>query len=203
MKPPAASGSARDVLDRPRPAPSTPSRGRSAILALARVESVRLLRHPALPAATALYAAFWLYDLATGDRAHRFPVLQDESWFIHLPLLLVAAGVLLAANQGALRSHRNSTEPAYEVLVVGRPQRVYAHLLSLLPAVGLSLLLTVARIGYLSAQPGAVGEVRPWELLAGPLCVLLAGVVGVLLSTLATAGAIAPMALVGLVLQGY
>jgi hypothetical protein len=198
MTPPTTVSDTSGVLDRPLPAPGRLPRGRSAVFALARVESVCLLRHPALLAATSLYAAFWISDLATGDDAHRFPVLQDESWFIHLPLLLVAAGVLLAANQGALRSHRNSTEPTYEVLVVGRAQRLCAHLLSLLPATLLSLLLTVARIGYLAGQPGAVGEVRPLELLAGPLCVLLAGVVGVLLSTFARSAAIAPMVLVGL-----
>ncbi|MBD0671950.1 hypothetical protein BU198_14865 [Streptomyces sp. CBMA156] len=183
---------------RPGAAAVRPGAGRTAVFALARAEARRLLLHPAVPAAAALYAAFWVYDLATGDAAHRFPVLQDESWFIHLPMLLVAAGVLLAANQGALRSHRNATEAMYEVLIVGRARRTCAHLLAVVPAALLALLLTAARIGYLAGRPGAVGEVRPWELAAGPLCVLLAGVIGVLLSVLATSAAVAPMAVVGL-----
>ncbi|WP_285735981.1 hypothetical protein [Kitasatospora phosalacinea] len=149
-------------------------------------------------AASGLYAAFWIFDLATGDAAHRFPVLQDESWFVHLPLLLLAAGALLAANQAALRSHRDSTETVYETLVVGRARRVLAHLLSLLPTVLIAAVLTAARIGYLANRPGAVGQVRYWDLLAGPLCVLLAGVIGVLLSVFATSGVVAPTAVVGL-----
>lgn len=49
----------------------------------------------------------------------------------------------------------------YDVLVVGRPRRVCAHLLSLLPAALFALLLTAGRIGYLAARAGAVGETRP------------------------------------------
>lgn len=90
------------------------------------------------------------------------------------------------------------TEPMYDVLVVGRSRRICAHLLSLLPAALLALLLTAGRMGYLAGRSGAVGEVRPWDVLAGPACVLLAGVVGVLLSTLVTSAAVAPMAVVGL-----
>ncbi|MFJ1894706.1 hypothetical protein [Streptomyces sp. NPDC088115] len=37
------------------------------------------------------------------------------------------------------------TEPVYAVLVVGRPRRIRAHLLSLLPASPLALLLTAGR----------------------------------------------------------
>ncbi|WP_327337030.1 MULTISPECIES: hypothetical protein [unclassified Streptomyces] len=180
------------------PAPGRGSRGRPAVPVLAGTESRLLLRHPAFLAAVVLYAAFWIYDLVPGGAAHAYPVLQDESWSVHLPLLLLAAGVLLAANQGVLRSHRNMTEPMYDVLVVGRSRRICAHLLSLLPAALLALLLTAGRMGYLAGRSGAVGEVRPWDVLAGPACVLLAGVVGVLLSTLVTSAAVAPMAVVGL-----
>ncbi|MEV0533083.1 ABC transporter permease [Kitasatospora sp. NPDC050463] len=187
-----SSGSGSRVPDAPGP------RGRATVVALARVEAVRLLRHPAVLAALALYAGFWGYDLATGDAGNRFPVLQDASWSVHLPLLLLAAGVLLAANQGALRAHRNGTEPVYEVLVVDRARRVGAHLLATVPVVLLAALLTAARVGYLAARPGAAGEVRVLDVLAGPGCVLLAGAVGVLLAVLATAPAIAPLALVGL-----
>ncbi|WP_329025523.1 hypothetical protein [Streptomyces sp. NBC_01423] len=182
----------------PLPAGGRATRGRPAVLVLAGTEAGLLLRHPAFLAAVVLYAAFWIYDLAPGDTAHAYPVLQDESWSVHLPLLLLAAGVLLAANQGALRSHRNMTEPMYDVLVVGRSRRTGAHLLSLLPAALIALLLTAGRLGYLAGRSGAVGEVRPWDALAGPACVLLAGVIGVTLSTLATSSAVAPMALVGL-----
>ncbi|MFD7735061.1 hypothetical protein ACFV6F_32355 [Kitasatospora phosalacinea] len=188
MTPPTAPGAAVP----PRTAPG------GAVRALARAEAGRLLRHPALLAALALYAATWAPDLAAGDAAHRFPVLQDESWAVHRPLLLLAAGALLAANQAALRSHRDGTEPLYGVLAVGRFRRVRAHLLSLLPAVLLAAALTAARAGYLAARPGAVGEFGGWDLLAGPLCVLLAGVTGVLLAVLATSGAVAPTAVVGL-----
>ncbi|MFJ8044093.1 hypothetical protein ACIRBX_26685 [Kitasatospora sp. NPDC096147] len=198
MTPPTTTAGSTGAPVRPRPAPSRPRGGPAAVAGLARVEALRLLRHPAVLAATALYAAFWLYDLVTGDAANRFPVLHDESWSLHLPMLLVAAGVLLAANQGALRAHRNGTESLFEVLTVDRARRTSAHLLAVLPAALLALLLTVVRIAYLAGRPGAAGEIRPWDLAAGPLCVLLAGVVGVLLAVLATSAAVAPMAVVGL-----
>ncbi|MFF2657614.1 ABC transporter permease [Kitasatospora sp. NPDC058032] len=189
-------------MSRPRSGSPVPAavgrRGRAAVAALAGVEAVRLLRHPAVLAGLALYAGFWGYDLVTGDAGNRFPVLQESSWSIHPPLLLLAAGVLLAANQSALRSHRNSTEPVYEVLVVDRAGRVCAHLLATVPVVLLAALLTAVRIGYLAARPGAAGEVGILDVLAGPACVLLAAVLGVLLAVVATAPAIAPLALVGL-----
>ncbi|MCP2324214.1 hypothetical protein HDA40_002721 [Hamadaea flava] len=176
----------------------SPRRRQSAVPALARVEAVRLLRHPAFLVAIALYLAPWLYDLAIGDPAHRFPVLHDASWSSQFLLLLPAAGVLLAANQAALRSQRHGAEEAYQVLVVDRVARAGAHLLSLVPAVLGALVLSALRIAYLAAQPGAAGEVRPLEVLAGPACVLLAGCAGVLASTITRSAAAAPLLIVGL-----
>ncbi|MFC8718708.1 ABC transporter permease [Kitasatospora sp. NPDC057198] len=171
----------------------------AAVRALARVEAVRLLRHPAVLAAGALYAVLWARDLPGGDAAHRFPVLPgDVSWSVHLPLLLLAAGVLLAAHQGVLRAHRDGTGPLFDVLLLGRDRRTAAHLLALLPVTALAALLTAVRAGYLAARPGAAGTLSWWELPAGPLCVPLAGAVGVLLARTAHAAVLAPVAVAGL-----
>ncbi|MFF0064156.1 ABC transporter permease [Streptomyces sp. NPDC005279] len=168
---------------------------RGAVLALARVEAMRLLRHPAMLGALAGYLALWGYALVTGDAANRYPVLQDSSRYIQLPTLLLAAGTLLAADFGVLRAVRHGVEPVYEVLVVGARGRGLAHLLAVLPAALLCAGLSLARIGHLAAKPGAVGTVQWLEVATGPAVVLLAGVLGVLLARLFPTPAAASLAL--------
>ncbi|MFR9796324.1 hypothetical protein ACL02U_10530 [Streptomyces sp. MS06] len=171
---------------------------RAAILALARVEARRLLMHPAVLAGFALFVGPWLYQSVTGDRGHRYPVLQDASWSSQLLLLLPAAGVAIAASLGALREHRHGVTEQFGVQVLTPGARTAAHLLALAPPVLVAAFLSAARIGYLAAQPGAAGSVRFAELGAAPLCVLLAGAVGVLAARLSTSPVTAPLAVVGL-----
>ncbi|MEV0371125.1 ABC transporter permease [Streptomyces sp. NPDC050636] len=192
--PPASARAGNRTSARP-PAPG-PSRG--AVLALARVEALRLLRHPAMLASLAGYLGLWAYAAATGDAANRYPVLQDESRYLQVPLLLLAIGTLLAANLGMLRGRRHSVEPLYEVLGLGPRNRTTAHLLSLLPAVALTAALALARIGYLAAKPGAVGTVQWPEIATPPATVLLAGALGVLLARLSASPSVAPLVLAGL-----
>ncbi|MEV5576223.1 hypothetical protein AB0L06_39850 [Spirillospora sp. NPDC052269] len=186
------------------PTPRTvPGAARRAVIALAAVEAFRLLRHPAVLGAFALYLAPWAYEASTGDAAHRFPVLQDASWSSQPILLVVAAGTLLAANLAALRAQRHGVAALYEVLVLTKGQRTTAHLLSLLPVTVLSGAVAVGRMFYLAGKAGAVGHVQPLEVAAGPLCVLLAGVIGILLARLSTSAAVAPLALAGLGIMSF
>lgn len=178
-------------------AAASPARGpvRAGVLALARVESVRLLRHPAVLGGFAAYLLLWGYAVLGGDGADRYPVLQDSSRFVQVPLLLPAAGVLLAANLGALRAHRHGVEPVFAVMGLGHRARTAAHLLAVVPAAVLSALLVCARIGYLAAQPGAVGTVQWAEVATGPAVVLFAGVLGVLTARLSSSPAAASLVL--------
>ncbi|MFF4016737.1 ABC transporter permease [Streptomyces sp. NPDC001843] len=175
--------------------PASGGRGpaRRGVPALARVESVRLLRHPAMLGGLGACLLLWGHALVTGDAANRYPVLQDSSRQVQLPLLLIAAGTLLAANLGALRSRRHGVEPVYAVTGLGIRARTLAHLLAVLPAVVLSALLVCARLGYLAAKPGAVGTIQWAEVATGPAVVLLAGVLGVLTAASSTSPAAASL----------
>lgn len=179
------------------PAPARGDRGPApgGVPALARVESVRLLRHPAMLCGLAACLALWGYALVTGDAANRYPVLQDSSRYIQAHLLLPAAGTLLAANLGVLRSRRHGVEPVYAVMVLGIRARTLAHLLAVVPAAVLCALVACARIGYLAARPGAVGTIQWGEVATGPAVVLLAGVLGVLTARLIASAAAAPLVL--------
>ncbi|MFI9254511.1 ABC transporter permease [Streptomyces sp. NPDC053069] len=186
------------TLTAARPGPRPTVRTRGAVAALARTEALRLLRHPAFLASVAAYLALWAYDLTLGADAQRYPVLQDSSRTGQPPLLLIAAGTLLAADFGVLRGRRHGVEPVYAVLVLGRRARAAAHLLALLPAVALAAALAVARILHLAALPGAVGTIDWAEVATGPAAVLFAGVLGVLLARLSGSLATASLTVAGL-----
>ncbi|MGW2618613.1 ABC transporter permease [Streptomyces sp. NPDC001500] len=165
------------------------------VLALARAESVRLLRHPAVLGGFAAYLLLWGHALLGGDGAGRYPVLQDSSRLVQIPLLLPAAGVLLGANSGALRSRRHGVEPVFAVEGLSFRARTAGHLLAVGPAVVLSALLVCAWIGRLAAEPDAVGTVQWAEVATGPAVVLLAGVLGVLTARLTSSPAAASLLL--------
>ncbi|MGW8886683.1 ABC transporter permease [Streptomyces sp. NPDC055749] len=173
----------------------TGSRGRTtaAVLALARAESVRMLRHPAVLAAVAGIVLPWIYRAATGDAGNRFPVLQVESRLVQLPMLLLAVGTALAVNLACLRSSRQGVDALYEILVLPRWGRATAHLLSTVPLALLAAALSGARMAYLGTRTGAAGSVQVWELLAVPALVLLGGAVGVLTAQVTKSVVAAPL----------
>ncbi|MFJ1591632.1 ABC transporter permease [Kitasatospora albolonga] len=160
---------------------------------LARVEAVRLLRHPAVLVAFALYLVQWAYSWYSGD--DRYPVLHDEDRYTQLSLLPIAAGTLLAANLAALRSYRHGTDAMFDLLVLPPWRRTWAQLLALLPVAALSAVLAGARIGYAAAQDAAVGTPSVAELATGPLVVLLAGAIGVLTARVVRSVVAAPLVL--------
>ncbi|MGI5195366.1 ABC transporter permease [Streptomyces sp. CA-288835] len=175
---------------------SAPSAAAAATRSLARAEAVRLLRHPAVLAAFALYLVQWTYGAYSGD--DRYPVLHDEDRYTQLSLLLIAAGTLLAANLAALRSYRHGTDAMFDLLVLPPWRRTWALLLALLPVTVLSAVLAGARIGYAAAQDAAVGRPSVAELATGPLVVLLAGAIGVLAARVVRSVVAAPLTIAAL-----
>ncbi|MFF2851964.1 ABC transporter permease [Streptomyces sp. NPDC058001] len=173
-------------------APAPPS-GR-ALLALARAESRRLLKHPALLVALAAYFTQWLYSAWWSD-GDRYPVLHDESRFTQVTLLFLAAGTFLAVHLAVLRPARDAMTDLYETTVLEPWRRAAAHLLSVLVVVGLSTILVLARITYLATRPAAVGSPVLTELLTGPAVVLLAGTLAVLVGSLSRSTAAGPLTL--------
>ncbi|MEV0259963.1 ABC transporter permease [Streptomyces sp. NPDC050617] len=168
----------------------------AATRALTRAEAVRLLRHPAVLAAFALYLAQWAYGAYSGD--DRYPVLHDEDRYTQVPLLLIAAGTLLAANLAALRSYRHGADAMFDLLVLPPWRRTWALLLALLPVTALSAVLAGARIGYVAAQDAAIGGPSMAELATGPLVVLLTGAIGVFAARVVRSVAAAPLTLAAL-----
>ncbi|MGC4813723.1 hypothetical protein ACLQ29_24600 [Micromonospora sp. DT228] len=176
-----------------RPTPSSTHGRRRALLALARFESVRMLRHPLTLAAALLFLSRWLWGWLSGS-ANRYPVLPDELITIQLLALPILGGsALIVANLVTLRAHRHKVDASYDVLVLPPAWRVGGFLLALLPLAGLSLLLVGVRVGVSAVLPGAAGGVDVADLVTPAALTLLLGAVGVLSGVLIRSLLIAPL----------
>jgi hypothetical protein len=168
------------------------------MFSLARVEAVRLLRHPVAIAGILLFVGPELYAWLSGG-ANRYPVLQDEDRAKQFLALLVLGGAaLVAANLAALRAHRHTTTAVFDTLVLPRPWRTGAFLLAVVPFALSVAVLAAVRVGLLAAVPGAAGRPNAFELAAYPAVVLLLGAAGVLLARVARTVILAPLLLMGL-----
>jgi hypothetical protein len=127
-------------------------RSRRSMLALAAVESGRLLRHPAVLVATALSVwLLWRWGRGTA------PVLHYADIATQVPLAPLAAAALLATNLAVLRPHRDGAVDLYGATRLTLARRTLAHLLSVLPLAALGGVLVVADLAWLSGVPGSVG----------------------------------------------
>ena len=176
----------------PRDVPAG-ARSRRSMLALAAVESGRLLRHPAVLAATALSA--WLLWRA-GETT--VPVLHYADIATQFPLAPLAAAALLATNLAVLRPHRDGADDLHGATRLTLARRTLAHLLAVLPLVGLGGILVVADLAWLAGTPGRVGAPHIAEAATGPALIALGGSLGVLLGRLGRSVALAPLVLVAL-----
>ena len=167
-------------------------RHRSPVVALARAEGRRLVRHPIVLASIPFCAGTFV--LVTWNHA---PVLSRDDILTGLALLPFAGAVLLAAHLAATRSHRHGTDELYESAATTAAQRTAGHLASLLWPAGLSLVLVGAALLYLMAL-GPVGRADPVELLAGPSLVLFGGTLGVALSRCWRAALAGPVGVVAI-----
>ncbi|HET6750946.1 MAG TPA: hypothetical protein VFL71_16990 [Actinomycetes bacterium] len=182
---PPASGVPRDV--------PAEVRSRRSMLALAAVESGRLLRHPAVLAATALSVwLLWRWGKGT------VPVLHYADIATQFPLAPLAAAALLATNLAVLRPHRDGAVDLYGATRLSLGRRTLAHLLSVLPLAALGGVLVVADLAWLAGVPGGVGTPNLAEAATGPALIVLGGWLGVLLGRVWRSVAVAPLVLVGL-----
>jgi hypothetical protein len=166
-----------------------------ATLALARVEGLRLLRHPLVLLATVLIVWVWVAEQVRGDRVGRYPTLHRADADTQAMLLFLAGAALVAANLAVLRARRHGVEAWYGTLALPVWRRGLAHLLSVLPVALVGGLLAGAHLAQLAMLPGAVGRPNPVELATGPVLVALGGAVGVLLARLVRSPLAAPLAL--------
>ncbi|MFI9585761.1 ABC transporter permease [Streptomyces sp. NPDC052236] len=176
------------------PPPAPTADGRRAVLALARVEARRLLSHPLVLAASVAYLTFLLWPGSAPE--DDYPVLQDIDRETQLGQLMLGLVVMIAANLAVLRSHRHGTDGYFGVMVLEPWQRTCAHVLSVLPTVLVGALIVAGQFTAAALKPGAVGHGSLFELLTGPLLILLPAVLGVLLGRVVRAAFAAPLAAV-------
>jgi hypothetical protein len=174
--------------------PERPHAGhRKAIAALARIEAVRLLRHPLVLAAAAL-SAYLLVRIGMADE----PILNSADIGTQWPLVPLAAATMVAVNLAVLRPRRCDAEELYATVPLGPAGRTMAHLISVVPVAAAACALVGADIVWLATRPYAAGSPNPAELATGPALVLVFGAVGVLLGRVAPSVAAGPLTLVGL-----
>ncbi|MFC7387801.1 hypothetical protein [Sphaerisporangium rhizosphaerae] len=168
---------------------------RRAVLALARVETVRMLRHPMTVAATLLLAGSWVAAwFAIGTT--RYPVLQQLDRDSAMGMMMLLGGAaLIVGNLAVLRTHRDGTTGLSQVLILPDHGRTLAHLLAILPPAVVGAVLILARMAVLAVCAPAAGHPNPYELAIGPATVLLLGALGVLLGRLTRSAVVAPLAL--------
>ena len=189
------------TLLRPAPAAGTPREAgdgqRRAVLALARVEALRLLRHPITIVAVLFMVGVWVSEWFTNE-SNQYPVLQDMDRETQLGMMLLLGGAaLVAGNLAVLRAHRHGTNALGDVLVLPYRARTVAHLLAVLPLGLLAVVLVALRIGALALAPAA-GHPNVFELATGPAVVVLFGAIGVLLGRLTRSAIVAPLMLLAL-----
>lgn len=151
------------------------------LIALTRAEARRITLHPAVLLAFALLVGPWIYRILGDPTLTWFTDLTSESWEVQLPMLLMAAAVLLAACSLAVRSARFRNLEWESGQAVTLPQQVAAQVVAVLPTSLLAFGSAALWLQYLGSRPGATGEIGWSELLTVPAMVLLAGTLGVML----------------------
>ncbi|MEU9370361.1 ABC transporter permease [Streptomyces avermitilis] len=169
----------------------------AAVLALARFEARELLHHIPVFVFLPLYIGFTGWQLFAGDAAGDHPVLQDIDRGTQTGPLLLAIALLVCVNRTVLRSRRNGADGHFDVLVMEPWRRTLAHALSVVPYAVVTALVVAFEFTWAALKPGAVGHGSVAELAVGPLMVLLAGIVGVLLARLIPSSLAGPLLVVG------
>ncbi|MEW2163292.1 ABC transporter permease [Streptomyces sp. NPDC007084] len=183
--------------DGERVTPSPRSRA-AAVLALARFEARELLLQIPVLLFLALYVGYTAWHLFSGGEGmDDYPALQDVDRSTQTTPLLLAVAVFVGVNRAVLRSRRASTDRHFDVLVMEPWRRTLAHALSVLPFAAVTALVVGFQFTWAALKPGAVGHGSPAELAVGPLAILLAGALGVLLARVIPVGFIAPPFVIG------
>ncbi len=169
------------------------------VLALARLEGRRLLRHPFILVAAALPVALFVLSILFLDEADA----DGYAWSLLVPFMPFAAAVLVAVNLAALRAGRDDTEDLYESCPAPARGRTAAHLVSLAWAVAATALLVAIGVLVFMSKGGPPPSVL--QVVFAPAIVALCGAVGLALArwmphpAAATIGVVGMFTLVNLV----
>ncbi|MGW2913724.1 ABC transporter permease [Streptomyces asoensis] len=167
-----------------RTEPPRESRRTRAVLALARFEARELLRQIPVLFFFALFVLLVALRLMSNDGMDSYPVLNTVDRRTQTAPLLFALAMFVCTNAAVLRSRKHGTVQQFGVLPMEPWQRTLAHVLSVLPYAGLTALAVAGEFTREALKPGAIGHGSFGELAVGPLTVLLAGILGVLLARL-------------------
>ncbi|WP_328413087.1 ABC transporter permease [Streptomyces violaceus] len=173
---------------------SEPRGSWAAVIALALVETRLLLTRLPVMIAFLVYGGWTVWR--SGRDWDGYPALQDVDRATQGAPMLVGLAVLLCVNHAALRSRRHGTEHHFAVLVLQPWRRTVAHALSAVAAALTTGVCVAAQFGWEALRPGAIGQGSVSELLAGPLTVLLFGLVGLLMAGLVRSALTAPLLVV-------
>ncbi|MGR4850333.1 ABC transporter permease [Streptomyces sp. LARHCF252] len=173
---------------------SEPGGSWAAVIALALVETRLLLTRLPVMIAFVVYGGWTVWR--SGRDWDGYPALQDVDRATQGAPMLVGLAVLLCVNHAALRSRRHGTEHHFAVLVLQPWRRTVAHALSAVAAALTTGVCVAAQFGWEALRPGAIGQGSASELLAGPLTVLLFGLVGLLMAGLVRSALAAPLLVV-------
>ncbi|MDG4826081.1 hypothetical protein O7635_29890 [Asanoa sp. WMMD1127] len=186
------------------PSPVAPAgSGRRAMLALARFEAVRMLRHPVTLAAFLLYLGPWVWTLAKPG-ADRFPVVHADVVPLQMAAMLVLGGAaMVVGNLAVLRERRHRTDAVSDLLVLPQAWRTGAFLLAVLAPAALTLAVVVGQVATLSLLPGSAGTVDPFDVAIPAGIVAVLGAAGVLLGRLLRSPVVAPLAAVVFAAVGF
>ncbi|QNP71861.1 ABC transporter permease [Streptomyces roseirectus] len=163
---------------------TTGGRRAGSVVALARFEAREMLFQIPVLLFAAIYLVLTAMRLFKAEGMNDFPVLHMADRDTQGLPQLFALAVLISANSAVLRVRRDKTAEQFGMLPMEPWRRTLAHVLSIVPfalftAVVVGIDFTVAAL-----KPGAVGTGSVGELLVGPLTVLAAGIVGILLAGL-------------------
>ena len=162
-------------------------------LQVARVEGLRLVRHPFCLIGVVLGAALMVAGTWTV-----VPVLNRHDGVTVDALMPLAAAMLIVSHLAVSRSVRHGTIELYGSTPARIEATTLGHLLALAWAFGFALLVALAELIYLKAV-GGIGMPRPFVVLTGPALVVLGGALGVALGRFMRQPFSGPLALIGLV----
>ncbi|WP_037678720.1 hypothetical protein [Streptomyces griseus] len=176
------------TITRPAPSVTEPApepRRTSAVLDLARFEARELLLQVPILVVFGLYIVYAGLRLVTqSGGTDDYPILNQIDRATQAAPLFPAIALLICVNSAALRSRKHHTAQQFEVHPMEPWRRTVAHILSAVPYAALTAVVVAVEYTRETLKPGAIGHGSFGELAVGPLVVLLAGVMGVVLARL-------------------
>ena len=163
---------------------------RRIVLALARIEGRRLLRHPFILTAAALPVVSAVLVLLTSDDPD-----AGYEWSLLVPFMLFDGAVLVAVNLAALRGRRDHADELYASLPAPARARTSAHLLSLAWAVAAAAALVALAVLAFVIRGNSLPSIA--SAVSTPALVALCGALGLALARWLPHPAVAAVGVVG------